>query len=834
MVSSIFDTVNITTEKRAATPVPFETKIINIWSVRPRSLLIGKTMEELLYHTHPSLIEKFDEEKYNIVFFSTAFNTEKDKSSEDYTRIQHPLYDTVEKAYSFMMVYVHVSKLSNNRVGRELFKSEWVEFYVPLGLNTSIFYKDGEIKAISAIDHLPLDQVKIFIAPEYSAGERRAVVGENGSISFHKNVTADDIECMKTVPKEVVHIPAAWAVDTNDVCFKLRGVTFNKSTGLRSFNGLMYDSFINIAAGSSYLRGAAHERDWYHMVKSVSDITVKKQIKFLDECDGLVSMDSFFRLLTETVKVISGSRILSYTDEEITARYEKNLLGSFAANGYVYEVAKPNWLYDEDEVSATLLMAMHAYVHGTCYFEASQYSDRIQKNLIDRADLFREDMSGCLRRLFRNPVGASHVMRIDAEGNRHIVLPSDWMELKMATNPDFVMKQTKDINTELMESFIRFSAPVAEGVSKIMFDTYTPVIGFSGGMVPYSKIGELKDNMDNGSATEGTFIRMGMLSSIKVMFMNMCGHTRSSTSLVLEVNEFVRENLNSDTYGIIIKEEEETNAVCTFKSQTLGFAPFNRELHRREMTNSCVTRMAIVGRRGVSSVNNAVALVDELKAANLTYPEHLYVKGVSAKASDTVLFEFNHPLKLRGFFLERLSNLLGLPSQTMFEIHEDLVETSIEKLTKVAARIATSGDRNIVIRSLERASPAPNTSNAFLSHPNIGSNMNVCSGEVSNSDLQTFLETLEVINFDSSYNYNLFPSAICPVNYFVRKNSSRTDEEIAELKVKILGMMEDAGVTVDSFHEAVGTVQTDVEQGDDDDMDEIDEEDNWEPDDDGE
>ena len=811
MANSIFDTVNVSSVKRAAEPVPFSAKIINIWSIRPRSSLIGKNNDDQFYHVHSSIVDKFSKEKYNLVFFSNAFNPGREDSDRDLYDSEYPQqYNVAERSYSFVMVYVHVSKLTRNRLGSELFKSEWVEFYVPMGLSTRIYSKDGVVEAISALDHIPEDEAKVFICPEYASGTRRIRTDSNGKLCYH-GLDEETIECLKGA-KEVKHIAASWSIDTDDVSFKLSGLTFSKDTGLKTFNGVLYDSFINISASSSYLRGSHTEREWFHYVKNIKDPAIRSQLTFLDECDSLVSVDSFFTLLKETVKVISESRILKYTDEEIEARFNTCLLGSFVENGVKYEVAKPNWLYDEDEVSATLLSALHAHINSICYFEASQY-ESVKKNI----EVFNSEVHNGLKHLFRNPIGASNIVRVDAENNRHIVLPSDWLEIEVPRNTEFHQKSVREIDELLVKSYINFSGPIVRGASEILFNTYTPIINFSGEMIPYSTINKLKSAMDTSEVTCGAFIRMGMLSSDQTMFMNVCGHTRSSTSLVLEANDCVRNNLNSSMYEIILKDEEERNVSCLYSSKNMGLVSVSRDLHKRELSNSYITRLALAGRGGSTSVNNVVALVRELDEAKIQYPEHLYVKSINAKTSDSVLIEFNRPLTLRGFFLERMANALGVPGDTMFELHEDLVPTKIERITKIVARIA-SNDHGLVIRSLERASPAPSTEDPLISHPNIGSNQNVCSGEVSNSDLQTFLETLEVINFDSSYNYNLFESKVCPVRHFVRDYpSSGTEEAKERFKTFLLGLMEDAGVTFDSFYEA--TVRQNAEEEETDEMD---------------
>lgn len=717
-------------------------------------------------------------------------------------------------------LYIHATKLCNNRYATELFKGEWVEFEFSATLNAEIILdgKTGQFCAVSFADTLPEEEYQVFLCKDNSAASTTAYINKHGQLEptdyegheqWTGGVSIEMADGMCGLTK-VQCIPRKRAIHENIEGFHLRACTFSKATGYRTLESSLY-GILNILCAYGDFIGAEHETDSasaaINMFGMIDGMAAARD-QYRDTRND-VTYQSFNDVVKEALKTLTSVKILAATDEEIEKSFSEAVYGTFEVDGEKYEVAKPRWLI-KDEITFNSMLAVFANLNRTILFNQSQFDSNGEAvyNLLkgmSRDAYKRYDL------LIENPFVFAQIMRTDKDGVRHIYVPEYSVRFNIPEQDEIEM-MTGGINRAMStyiinnKEYISHMAKVAFEISKVNFSQYTPIIDCYGDMVDYSDIADVITELvrhDHHFNCEGSVMKCGIAGSGAALVRYFRDQDSKNLETLLKVNEETQYTVFEIVFSARAKKKNSQSTFHASSGEVWKNADSIVCFDNRSTTvlgHAAGIALALTNRsRNDSGLECAGDTLKEIKAANVKFPEELHIKDIEVSAKNEITVKLNRKIRPRGFFLDRMAEYLGYARDTMFILNPDLVPNKIEGLDAFKLKLNVR-DGRIVVNELNRAGPPP-YGTSVLSHPNIGSNTRVCSGETMNTDLLSFLETLEVINYDSSYNYNLFGESVCPIAKFIRDcGNSRETAEAKATNVELLkAMFEDFGIVPDTL-----------------------------------
>ena len=801
---------------------------VNRWSCSSRSLINTTRSDYNMRAMFAHQVELFDRNRINVVVCPyTNLNKLEGPEVLDDNLLEYSEHVRV-------LLYVHVSKLCNNRYAAEMLKGEWIEFEFSSSLNAELIRDRVTEKfcAVSFADILPEEEYKMFLCNDNSTAAGSAYINKCGQLEptdfenpiFEANGIDIDIVNDMCGLHEVRNVPRKYAINERTEGFRIRACTFSKTTGFRTLEGSL-DSVNNILCAYSDFIGAEHESDGVsiavNMFSGMDGLnTAREQYR---NTRNEVTYQSFNDLFKEALKTLTSVKILAATEEEIDKSFSEAVYGTFEVDGEKYEVAKPRWLI-KDEITFNSIMAVFATLNRTSLFNQSQFDSNGEAVY----NLLKGTGRNAYRRydfLVENPFVFAQVMRTDKDGVRHIYTPEYSVRFNIReSNEDGTMIGGIDrsMTTYIINNkeYISHMAKVAFEISKVNFSQYTPIIDCYGDMVDYSDIADVITDLvrhDHHSICEGNVMKCGIAGSGAALVRYFRDQDSKNLETLLKVNEETQYTVFEIVFSVRAKKKNSQSTFHASSGEVWKNADSIICFDNRSTTvlgHAAGIALALTNRsRNDSGLECAGDTLKEIRAANVKFPEELHIKDIEVSAKNEITVKLNRKIRPRGFFLDRMAEYLGYARDTMFILNPDLVPNKIEELDAFKLKLNVR-DGRIVVNELNRAGPPP-SGISVLSHPNIGSNTRVCSGETMNTDLLSFLETLEVINYDSSYNYNLFGESVCPVAKFIRDcgNSRETAEGKAKNIEMLNAMFEDFGIVPDSLATNIRAVLT---EGDDD------------------
>ena len=788
---------------------------VNRWTVHDRKLINASMSDYNFRAMFAHQVEAFDKERINLLFAPYNCLTDIEGPEED------GMFWKYKEGFK-IYVYIHASKICNNRYAAELLKSEWVELEMDGSVTGHVFRVPNQKlwPKISIVDDLSKDKYKVFLAESHEHISSGAYINNYGQVDpsdfdhFADGTLPESVKNEYYRFFEVEHIASKGGRDESCDGFHLNCCMFSKQDTYRNFASSLRDAIPIIAGYSSFI-GSDNDYDNSSIVarefKSLPGASAGLSHYHTTKTD--TSYQSFDEMLHEAIKCLKTSKIMMVSDAEIETAFAKNVYGSFEVDGEKYEIAKPGWLLD-GVFTFNSLLALYWYDRKAAMFDYVQYDDL---NQITASTLKSAGRSSRNRyeRMLDNPLTFGQLMRVDSEGIRHIYTPEYSLRFKKA-----VPECRTVIDFVNVGGYYDHMKEVSTNLSRVNFDRFTPIIDHYGESISYDVVLEkMRETAkrDQQFNIGGCIIRMGILGSREATARYFLDRTAKNLETVVKVNAETQYSLFERA---IERNEHKDNAAVriTVSSgrawrDTSGITCFDG---RSASTGGILASLAANVRSGrnTPSVEYIGEMLKEIKQTNIKFPGHLHLKEVEISSKNEVVIKLNKPIEVRAFFLDRMAEYLGLARDTIFHLNPDLVANRIEKLDAFKLKLNVR-DEKLVITELNRAGPPP-SGISVLSHPNIGGNTRVCSGEVANSDLLSFLETLEVINYDSSYNYNLFGQDVCPISTFVREFSDNerhlTAEQKAAKVTRLNGLLEDFAIVPDGL--ATGIQQATSEEGD--------------------